>query len=175
MRVIANPKTVGTPKEQRINFQDLYSGNLHEHTRSTLVNKLKDFMRPFVVNLPVIGSYPVRISLELHDTVKNATDNSKDDYGRPFDLDNRSIVYFKCFLDLLVSEGIIIADDRMFVTGVGGVTFHPLPTNDDSEHKLVFTIEQDTRPEIQNHPLYKNFHTIHHAGLKRDRGTSEPW
>lgn len=172
-RVLANPLTAGTPRWARVNFQDLYSGNMNQFTRAKMMQELKDFFRPYIADLPVIENYPLRMTLEIVDTVKNIHDNSKDgDYGQAFDVDNRGIIYFKCLLDLLVSEGKIKSDDRMYVTQAGGALFTPLPTNNDDDRCLILHIDRDDREVITHNQYYKNFK----YELQPDtRGIDDPW
>lgn len=171
-RIVANPLTAGKPKEMRINFQDLYAGTIFEHTRSKMVNILKEHMLPYVEKLPVIDAFPVRTLLEIKDTVRNITDRSKSTYGQDWDIDNRGIIYSKCILDLLVTLGKIPGDHRMYVTQAGGAIFTPLPTDSDEDRKLIFHIIEDIRDEVKNSEHYKNYNYVKQSDTS---GPTKPW
>ena len=82
--------------------------------------------------------------MELHDVI-----------GRgDWDLDNRAWVYLKVFLDTLTSNGVIFDDSIKYITQMPNPVFFPVETKEES--KFVFKFYQDDRPEILNHPFYKN-------------------
>ncbi len=162
-RVIVNTIKVGTPRIMRINAQDFYAGFASPHMRGKIINDIKLNMLEHVRNLPVIGNYPVRIELEIQDTVKNYTDRSNEGDGTRWDLDNRAYPYFKSFLDLLVTGTIdsvkyfepkLVDDDRLHVTGSGGAYFTPI--EDFAQRKLRFHIYKDLRPIITSNKHYNN-------------------
>lgn len=172
--VLANPKTAGTPKLQRINAQDFYAGFNAPHIRGKIMQTIKMSFLPYVKDLPVIETYPVRIRLEIVDTVKNSFDRAKEGLGTRFDVDNRAYPYNKAFLDLLATgktgelgideqpivyfEPKLRDDDRLHVTEAGGALFTPLPDGNDENRRLRFIIMIDDRPSIITHPDYKVYH-----------------
>ena len=170
-RVLANPKVAGTPHYKRVNFQDLYSGNMHEHTRAKMVELLHEYFDPYIEKLPVIDNYPVTILLEIVDTVKNHYDNSKDAYGRAWDVDNRGIIYGKVLMDALVKNKKLYSDDRLYVTGPPAFIFTPLPDNDHVNRVLRMYISKDTRSIITNNKYYQEYgHKQNNTG-----GDNNPW
>ena len=100
---ILNEKKVGQPNIMRINAQDFYSGFSSPFIRGKIMGDIKLNMLPYLTSLPVITERPVRVELEIVDTIKNYTDKSKDGWGMRFDIDNRAYPYMKAFLDLLVT------------------------------------------------------------------------
>jgi hypothetical protein len=131
-KVVANKKVVGTPKFQKINGQDFYSGFGSHHIRMKIVAGIKNFMRPFIRQIPPIAEYPVQFEMDLYNVIGEGN----------WDLDNLWI-YTKCFQDLLVEEGIMPDDNIQFVTKPAAPEFFPIA--DESERKLVFRIYKDER------------------------------
>lgn len=166
-KVLANPRTAGTPKVVVINSQNLYSGTMNEFERIKIVTAIKESFLPYVKTLNPIKDYPIKVSLEIQDTIVNEFG------GARWDLDNRGYLYFKCFMDLITTgktgitdkEGnrltrmapILIDDSSMYVTGVGGLTFTPIENSKD--RKLIFTITSDNREVISKNKEFYNLHS----------------
>jgi hypothetical protein len=131
-RPTGDKKVVGTPKYQKINGQDFYSGFGSHHLRMKIVAGIKNFCRPFIKSLPKITEYPVQFEMELH----NITGEGN------WDLDNLWI-YTKCIQDLLVEEGIMPDDNIQFVSKPAAPEFFPISNEED--RKLVFKIYKDER------------------------------
>jgi hypothetical protein len=176
--LLSNPKTVNTPNILTIRGQDFYSGNLREHTRAFVMQEIKKSFIPYLKDIPSIEDFPVRIRLEIHDTIKNSLEKGSSELGNPWDIGNRAYPYGKAFLDLLCSGRTgekdknnkyvqyfypkLPDDNRLYVTEdpQGGI-FCPLAEGlDDSHRKLVFIVEQDTRDIIVNNPYYINLKKV---------------
>lgn len=168
--VIANPKKVGTPKYYLIKGQDIYSGNLREHQKGLVMDKIKESYLPYVKDIPIIDSYPVKITCELHETIKNFYDRSKE-LGQRWDIDNYIYLYTKAFPDLLVSLGKLKDDDRLHFPSNIPVIF--IPVADHEDRKFVFIISKDDRAEIKNNLIYQEYHKSFNAGFHRNEITNE--
>lgn len=154
--VLTNPKTVNTPRNYLIKGQDIYNGYLREHMRGTVMDAIKECYKPYIENLPVINSYPVRIECEIHDTIKNYYDKTKEGVGQRWDIDNYAYCYLKAFPDIMVKLGKLKDDDRMHLTQPPSAIFCPIEKH--SERKLVFIISKDERDVITNNEAYKSYH-----------------
>ena len=146
-RIIKNPVAAGTPKKWKINGQGLYSGVVNRFTRKKMKDQLSesykqnwDVEKGFFIPMDL---YPLSIEWEFYTVI------GKGDW----DLDNKWI-YLKVFLDTLSSEGIIFDDSIKYITNSPSPMFFPVETKEES--KFVFKFYQDDRPEILNHPFYKN-------------------
>lgn len=153
--MLCNPRVVGTPRTLLIRGQDIYNSKVGEHTRGLIMDKIKECYKPFIINLPVINSYPVRIECEIHDTIKNFYDQSKEGLGSPFDIDNYAYPYMKAFPDLMQKLGKLRSDDRLHVTQPPSPIFCPI--EDHKDRKLVFIISKDKRNIIATNEIYKNY------------------
>lgn len=156
-RVIANPRAVGTPKFQMISGQDFYSGVLHPAVRHEIMDQIKGSFIPHIKRIPYIGFYPLKITLELHDTLSNFYGKGDNENDR-WDVDNRSYPYCKAFCDVLTALHKIKDDDKLYITSPPSAEFCPVENHED--RKLVFIITKDTRERVANHPYYKQFHAI---------------
>lgn len=145
-RVIANSTQAGKPKRIIIKGQDMYSGVLNEFTRAKIVNELKtDYKNKLefidgIANVDLlfnIEEFPVRIELELIDTIRNHYDRTQKGNGIRWDVNNRAYPYMKTFVDFLVDELVIPDDDRLHVSGEG-YDFTPCDKHED--RKLIFRI-----------------------------------
>lgn len=143
-RVVANPKSVGTPKLLKINGQSIYSGNMSPIVRSKVVNQIKDSFAPYLKGIEPV-SVPVQLEADLYSPVA----------AKNWDLDNQWI-YNKCFLDALVANGIIPDDNIMFVTQAPSLRFFPV--DDLEKRKLVYRLKPETRKSILNNTVYRAFH-----------------
>tara|TARA_R100000742_G_C4277696_1_gene99793 strand:+ start:154 stop:759 length:606 start_codon:yes stop_codon:yes gene_type:complete len=144
--IVANPRTIGKPKYITINGQALYNARMSPHIRSKIVNAVKDSFEPHLNGVKPIVDLPVRISLKLYDTIRQAN----------WDLDNQWL-YNKCFQDLIVKKGIIPDDDIKYVTKAGAPEF--VPVDNEQDRKLVFTISSETRDEILKYKYYDEFYS----------------
>lgn len=167
--VISNPQKVGTPRFYLIKGQDIYSGNLSKHFKGMVMDMIKQSYLPYVQNMPVIDTYPIKIECELHDTIKNSyMKNKKSDIGERWDVDNYVYPYCKAFPDLLTALGKIRDDDRLHLPSSIGVRFIPIDNHEN--RKLVFTISLDDREEIATNQHFMKFHS---GGYERDSITGE--
>lgn len=153
--IICNEKKAGTPRFYLIKGQDIYSGNLREHMKGNIMNKIKESYLPFIKDILPIIDYPVKIECELHDTIKNFYDRSKN-LGQRWDVDNYAYPYMKAFPDLLVEKRILFDDDRLHLTQPPNPIFYPIDNHED--RKLVFIISKDEREIIKNNEIYKTYH-----------------
>lgn len=138
--VISNINQQGKPRFVQIKGQDIYSGNLSYFTRAVIMSEIKNSFKPFLLNIEPVKKYPIKILMELHDTIENS-------YGRDpdqrWDVDNRAYPYCKAFPDVLTDLGIIEDDDRLHITQPPVPLFCPI--SKDATRKLVFIITQDDR------------------------------
>jgi hypothetical protein len=148
--IIANPNQVGQPNIKAIKGQDIYTGG--EYIRAAVISEIKKSFTSYVKNLPVITEFPLKITLEIHDSIKAWTDNSLDEVGKAWDVDNRGYPYCKAFPDLLIQLGKIPDDDRLRITQPPHPVFVPIKEHE--TRKLVFIIEKDNRICIVNNPIY---------------------
>ena len=116
------------------------------HIRSKVVNSVKDSFLPYMKHIGKIESLPIRISLKMHDTIRQAN----------WDLDNQWL-YNKCFQDLLVKLNIIPDDDIKYVTKSAAPEF--VPVDNESQRKLVFTLEPEEREEILKYSYYDELYS----------------
>lgn len=154
--IIANPKKVGTPKWYLIKGQDIYSGNLREHQRGFVMDKIKEYYYPFIKDLKPIDFYPCKIKCDVYDTIKNFYGKDGSELGGRWDMDNLMYPYLKAFPDLLTVQGILRDDDRLHLPSTIPAYF--VPIDDHEDRKLIFTIEKDDREEIKNNKLFCEFH-----------------
>lgn len=102
--VIANPKSFGTPKYIKINFQNLWNSNVSEHTRNQIALEMKEsYQEALSKVVPITEGFPLKTNFTMH-TVKQKTEEQ--------DVDNLTILYVKTFHDALVQSG-IIPDDKL--------------------------------------------------------------
>lgn len=154
--IIANSKKAGTPKFYLIKGQDIYSGNLREHMRGFVMDKIKECYYPHIKNLEPIKSYPVKIKCEVHDTIKNEYDRTKNELGIRWDIDNLVYPYLKAFPDILVKYNILKDDDRLHLPSSIHAVFVPIESHED--RKLVFIIEKDERDVLKNNTIFQKYH-----------------
>lgn len=155
--MLCNSKVVDTPRMKLIKGQDFYNSTIKEHQRGTIMNAIKECYKPYLVNLPVIQDYPVRMVCEVHDTIRNVYDlHQQTGTGKPWDVDNYAYPYLKAFPDLMQALGKIRNDDRLNVTQPPSAIFCPIEHHRD--RKLVFIISKDERELIANNETYRNYH-----------------
>lgn len=154
--VIANPRTAGKPKFEKLAGNKFSSGYLNPAFRSQLVSAIKDFFRPIIraqVNhsLP-LDLFPLRVEWDVYTSVDNPN----------FDLSNFWF-YYKYFEDTLTEVvnprtdeklvAIIPDDSIKFITHSPAPRLFPVKTKE--EWKFEFRFYQDKRVEITTHPLWQ--------------------
>jgi len=133
-KILANIRSVGTPKFIPINGQILYVGKPWD--RAKLKIALEEYFIPFVETLPIFtGS--IIMETELHTTIGH-------DKG---DLDNLGYMYGKVLTDTMVNMGKLYDDSVPYVTKPCSAPLF-FPVNSDEDRKLVYHFFQDLRPEI---------------------------
>lgn len=147
-KVIKNPKVCGEQKTKLINGQKIYNGEIQRWDRAKMMDAIKLCFQPYIKNVQKITSFPLVITAEVHDFVRDPELKNQ-----LWDLDNRFYVYQKCFQDILVKEKIIAEDDVLHITGSPAPKFIPLYPGE--ERKLIFKINLEIDPRILNHPEYK--------------------
>jgi hypothetical protein len=143
--IVANAGVVNKPREQKINGQQLYSGNMNPMMRSKVVSLIKEFFNVHTSSLEPVA-VPVRIEADLYCPMA----------AKNWDLDNQWI-YHKCFLDSLVKNGVLPDDNIMFVTQAPGFRYFPVDHKED--RKLVYRLIPEDRPEILEHGAYISYHS----------------
>jgi Holliday junction resolvase RusA-like endonuclease len=100
--IIKNIRSINKARYYTINFQQLWSGNLHHSTRNKVKWELTKF---FESNLPPpITSFPIMLIFKSRTTSKA-------------DVDNNSFIYIKSFFDTLVKNKIIPDDTKEYIQG----------------------------------------------------------
>lgn len=150
LRVIANPKVVGTPRKLIINGQKIYNGEVSKHIRNKVLKEIKDSFKPYIEQLEFIDKFPIRIECEIHDVIRES--------HSLWDLDNRAWPYIKAFQDCLTGnrgqcKKVLEDDNVMYVTQAPVPRFIPVDTED--ERKLIFIIKKETDKRVLNHKGYK--------------------
>ncbi len=142
-RVLKNPRAVGTPKFMSINAQHLYNQTLHEFSRDKIVRVLHSFFEEGLKSIQRIETYPLMITMEIHDTILEETSR--------WDVGNRGFFYQKAFEDVLKKDK-IIDDSSMYICMPPAPIF--IPVSNTEERKLVFSIYLITDERIVN-DVYK--------------------
>lgn len=104
--VIANPRTVGTPRLKKINGQLIYSSQ-NVHLRSKIKSQMHDFFHLPILGMKQVTNFPVKLVLQF---------GYNDPTNKP-DIDNQSWIYVKAILDTMVKAGVIPDDTLEFVRG----------------------------------------------------------
>lgn len=125
-KVLANPRSAGTPKMMRISGQDIWAG-MNIMIRSKIAKAVKKSLEPYFKNIKKVEEYPIGVAL---------------DFYRPrgkgnWDIDNHSLIYRKCIFDYLKDKGVIEDDSISFITSTPTNYFE---VNSPEERKLVITI-----------------------------------
>lgn len=143
-KVIANSTQAGKPKRIIIKGQDMYSGVLNEFTRAKIVNELKADYKNKIhyliepAKIEIWGKYfPIKIELEIIDTIRNHYDRTKEGNGIRWDVGNRAMPYMKTFVDFLVDNDVLPDDDRLHVSGE---SYYFTPCEKHEDRKLIFRI-----------------------------------
>lgn len=169
--IVANLRTVGTPNMYLINGQDIFNGSIGEYRLALVMRSIKDCFRPHMTGIDVIKEYPIQISCEIHDTIRNIYGPSNDEAGFRWDIDNFILPYNKAFPDLLTELGIIRDDDRLHLPHNIHTDF--VPIEEHAYRKLVYIIRKSTRPEVINNEIYKNFHNKKDTGFHKLNSKNE--
>jgi len=162
-RVLFNAKNVGKAKIANINGQGILSGNIRSFEKDKMLGEIKDYVRPFVANVPPIQRFPLRLILRVYDTRVDTYFSG----GQRWDLENRFIPYAKAIHDLIAEDDVdrngniirhrLIPDDNVdYITGPMQPLFYPIENPE--ERKLVLAIFKDNRPEILNDLEYQFIH-----------------
>lgn len=148
-KVIANSRSVGKEKYEKLSGNSFYTGYANPVRRAHLVKKLKEYYRPFVQeyvkkNGP-ITKFPIRVEWEIHTIVQE-----------PFnwDISNLSF-YYKFFEDCLFEKSdrnipLIPDDNILYVTHAAAPKL--IPIDDWEKRKFIFKIYHDNRPELRRYP-----------------------
>lgn len=125
-RIVANPRSAGTPRYWVVNFQDIWNQSLVQAQRAYVINILKDELRPYIKTVVKVTKFPIRLELFLYDTEMKV------------DVDNKGVVYTKVITDLLVTEGKLPDDSSDFVNDTGRCKF--IKVSDKKDVKMVVKI-----------------------------------
>jgi hypothetical protein len=106
-KVIANPRTAGTPKLWNVNFQAIWNQQIKYQPRAVITQKLKGVFAPFIKPLKPITEFPIRFELFIFDI------------DMPVDVSNKGVVYTKIIEDLLTEYKIIPDDKAEFINDTG--------------------------------------------------------
>lgn len=137
--VIANPKTVGTPREKKINGQEIYSGNVPPTIRSIIVREMKQFYKQFIPSTHKIRE-KCKIKLEIFNAIGVGNQ----------DLDNMSWIILKVVQDVLVEKQVLPEDNILVVDNLE-IQFHPIDSEEN--RKLVITVSLS---ELNNELIYED-------------------
>ena len=147
VRMIANSRSVGTPKLLKINSQAIYNQQIGKHYRGLIVKSIKTSFKDFVKSLDVVKEedFPIKITIEVHDVILETG-------SLLWDVGNRAWIYSKVFEDCLTNNSIIPDDNILFVSGAPAPKF--IPVDKDEDRKLMFIFEKDNDPRL-DHKEYK--------------------
>jgi len=127
-RILANPRAAGTPREKRINGQDVWSGMDH-HLRSKIARELKAYFKDKYKKARIAplrrNMYPIGVCMDFYKPLGEAD----------WDLDNHALIYRKCSLDAL--KGLIEDDSVLYVREIP-TRYYPIDQEEST--KLVITI-----------------------------------
>lgn len=133
--VIANTKTVGKPRLEKVNGQNIYNGTANPIMRSALINKIHNYFKPLLKDVVIpkdIEYYP--LCLELIFYVK--------DQGK-FNVDNdNKWIWRKCIQDTITELG-IWPDDNVNV--ISRNEEETILISDEEEQKLIINIYGQSR------------------------------
>ena len=119
--VYANPNVAGMPRYEVINYQKLYNGGYHPITRAKIVNAIKEYYAPILlekrleIKAFIARNEGKRLMVDMALLMKTEVGN--------WDVGNRTNIYMKCFLDILakgyeddnISVESFIVDDNVKV------------------------------------------------------------
>lgn len=109
--VPSNPKVAGTPRDWRINGQDIYNQKIKHSSRASIMSKLHDMFDPIIKKFEPISEdqYPLTLKVEFYTIDHNKAQSNE----RNIDNDNKWI-YEKVIQDSLTAMK-IITDDNPYV------------------------------------------------------------
>lgn len=139
-RVVANPKSIGTPKVIKINFQMLWNNAVSTHTRNKVALELKESFIPTLQTIePIKGGFPIMTTFTIHS--KNEDQ----------DVDNLTILYIKTFHDTLTFLQIIPDDTLQYIKGY--MALHKETQGDDYIEVNIYSLQSNvvnlTRRSLQ--------------------------
>lgn len=131
---LANPRSVGKPRNWVVNFQDIWNQNITKQSRNNKVIILKEIFKPYIKEIEVIKTFPIKIVINIFDTIM------------PVDISNKGVIYTKIIEDLLQEMGKIPDDKVQFVKCSGCCKF--VEVKDVKERKMMINIyKTDNKPE----------------------------
>ena len=144
--VLKNPRSAGTPRVQRINGQDFYSGFSHHSVRQKIVQGIKENFLPYFKKLKKIENFPVSIEFIYHDELNIKTTGKKNERkNQSKDIDNMRFAYEKCALDLLTITGKIPDDNLQYIRRISSEF---VPSN--KRQLLIVIREYDNNTKLIN-------------------------
>ena len=105
-KVVSNPRTVGKKHYWVINFQGLYSQQVYPATRAIYMDDIKNHIKPYLKGITKVTKFPLKIELTIFCKEMKV------------DIDNKSVIFVKCFQDLLTKSGLIPDDSIKYITNV---------------------------------------------------------
>ena len=122
----SNSGKVGKPRVWNCNMQSLYNGSVKEFARNSYMQKMKEFILPFIGENEMITEKDLILELKFFLEKKSQGKHN-------IDIDNISSIWFKAILDAIKGV-IILEDDTSIVTGL--------------KSSVSFVNEEETRLEI---------------------------
>lgn len=152
-KIVANPRSAGTPKYEILSGNKLLSGYGTPHMRAKLVNTLKDFYRPFVQEYVKkhgpITEFPIQVTWDVYTEIGSAD----------WDASNL-FFYYKYFEDsLFEKEGNykgkkllqLVPDDTIeYISWPASAKI--IPIDNWGDRKFVFKFFYDERRELKREP-----------------------
>lgn len=128
--LVSNSRSAGKPRYFKVNGQDLYNGRINPMMRFSLVQKIHDYIDPYLseVELPEdINNYPLILELlfYVHDKGRHSIDN-----------DNKWL-WVKIVRDSLTNQGKWPDDNNQYVNRD---EYETIFIPDDEEQKLIINI-----------------------------------
>ena len=109
LRVVANPKSAGTPKIKTINGQAIWNGEVQKFDRAKMMKAVKEFFDDKLKKTrPLLDCYPLHIQYHFYDDWSM--------YEKK-DVSNAAHIYVKAFEDVLVDRKIIPEDNFRYISG----------------------------------------------------------
>lgn len=121
---IANPQTAGKPRYWVVNFQDIWNQNITKQDRAIKIEKLKAILRPYIVAMTPIKTFPIEMNIVLYDMVM------------PVDISNRGAIYTKVIEDLLVGEKKIPDDSVAYINCSGSTRYVHVDKEDERKMEI---------------------------------------
>lgn len=115
--VIANPKAVGTERWSRINGQDIWNGNIQEHTRAKLKDFLTYFFTPHIKQQLPEGIWAPKDHFIQTEFIFYCPFSLLKHEDHAADIDNHAYPYVKAFHDTLVEMQVIKGDSPKHIRG----------------------------------------------------------